>query len=160
MTRSSKIGRNAPCPCGSRKKYKKCCLPRDEAARIEAARIEAAQQQKPLHTNAPFSAPRVTLEEDDLDALSNSVVDMIEEGRLENAESRCQMLRERYPDTIDWLERLAMVYEAREDWAKAADYYHRAADFAESASGYEREFIEHLRQTANRIDTRAASPDH
>jgi preprotein translocase subunit SecA len=23
---SSKIGRNEPCPCGSGKKYKKCCL--------------------------------------------------------------------------------------------------------------------------------------
>jgi uncharacterized protein YecA (UPF0149 family) len=23
--RSEKIGRNAPCPCGSGKKYKKCC---------------------------------------------------------------------------------------------------------------------------------------
>ena len=28
----SKVGRNDPCPCGSNKKYKKCCLPRDEAA--------------------------------------------------------------------------------------------------------------------------------
>ena len=31
----AKIGRNAPCPCGSGKKYKKCCMgtPRDPAAR-------------------------------------------------------------------------------------------------------------------------------
>jgi hypothetical protein len=26
-----KLGRNNPCPCGSGKKYKKCCFPRDEA---------------------------------------------------------------------------------------------------------------------------------
>jgi preprotein translocase subunit SecA len=26
-----KIGRNDPCPCGSGKKYKKCCLPREES---------------------------------------------------------------------------------------------------------------------------------
>ena len=25
MTKSNKIGRNEPCPCGSGKKYKKCC---------------------------------------------------------------------------------------------------------------------------------------
>ena len=25
----SKVGRNAPCPCGSGKKYKKCCLDMD-----------------------------------------------------------------------------------------------------------------------------------
>lgn len=26
-----KIGRNEPCPCGSGKKYKKCCLDKDES---------------------------------------------------------------------------------------------------------------------------------
>lgn len=28
--KSQKVGRNAPCPCGSGKKYKKCCLGKDE----------------------------------------------------------------------------------------------------------------------------------
>lgn len=41
----TKIGRNAPCPCGSGRKYKKCCLAADEAAarreRAEAAAAEA-----------------------------------------------------------------------------------------------------------------------
>jgi len=27
-----KVGRNDPCPCGSGKKYKKCCLPKERAA--------------------------------------------------------------------------------------------------------------------------------
>jgi preprotein translocase subunit SecA len=27
-----KVGRNDPCPCGSGKKYKKCCLPKEESA--------------------------------------------------------------------------------------------------------------------------------
>ena len=31
-----KIGRNDPCPCGSGKKYKKCCMIKDES-QIEAA---------------------------------------------------------------------------------------------------------------------------
>ena len=30
---ASKTDRNAPCPCGSGKKYKKCCLPGHEEAR-------------------------------------------------------------------------------------------------------------------------------
>ena len=33
----SSIGRNDPCPCGSGKKYKKCCLVRDESAQSEEA---------------------------------------------------------------------------------------------------------------------------
>jgi len=33
-----KVGRNDPCPCGSGKKYKKCCLARDEAEEAERRR--------------------------------------------------------------------------------------------------------------------------
>jgi hypothetical protein len=39
--------RNAPCPCGSGKKYKKCCLPRDEAAaRAQAAAARSAEMEE------------------------------------------------------------------------------------------------------------------
>lgn len=42
------IGRNAPCPCGSGKKYKKCCLANDEAAaRVTAlAAARAAEEER------------------------------------------------------------------------------------------------------------------
>lgn len=36
--RAAKIGRNEPCPCGSGKKYKKCCLAEHSAARAEEAK--------------------------------------------------------------------------------------------------------------------------
>jgi hypothetical protein len=39
----TKTGRNDPCPCGSGKKYKKCCLSNDEqAARAAYAAASAA----------------------------------------------------------------------------------------------------------------------
>ena len=45
------IGRNDPCPCGSGKKYKKCCLEKDEGknrkerekAALNAAKVAAAE---------------------------------------------------------------------------------------------------------------------
>lgn len=37
------VGRNDPCPCGSGKKYKKCCLPQHEAARKMVPEKKAAQ---------------------------------------------------------------------------------------------------------------------
>ena len=37
-----KIGRNERCPCGSGRKYKKCCLWKDSA---DSEKIEAAVQQ-------------------------------------------------------------------------------------------------------------------
>jgi hypothetical protein len=39
-----KVGRNDPCPCGSGKKYKKCCLAKDEAAARQDYAQRAATQ--------------------------------------------------------------------------------------------------------------------
>ncbi|MDT8324176.1 MAG: SEC-C metal-binding domain-containing protein, partial [Bacteroidota bacterium] len=33
---ANSVGRNDPCPCGSGKKYKKCCLAKDAAAQAQA----------------------------------------------------------------------------------------------------------------------------
>ncbi|MGG1552992.1 SEC-C metal-binding domain-containing protein [Paenibacillus ferrarius] len=41
MSQLVKVGRNDPCPCGSGTKYKKCCLPADEAGNV--VRIGAQQ---------------------------------------------------------------------------------------------------------------------
>ena len=35
LVKREKVGRNDPCPCGSGKKYKKCCLNKDEARKSE-----------------------------------------------------------------------------------------------------------------------------
>ena len=32
---AKKVGPNDPCPCGSGKKYKKCCMQKDKADRME-----------------------------------------------------------------------------------------------------------------------------
>lgn len=46
----AKTGRNEPCPCGSGKKYKNCCLAKDEARshdeQVEPAPEPEAEQQK------------------------------------------------------------------------------------------------------------------
>jgi len=133
----AKIGRNAPCPCDSGKKYKKCCLP--------------------LHT---MSSPQqdtstgyLIASADDLDNLSNSVVDLIKERRLEEAEKVCRELLSRYPDQIDGIDRLAEVYEARGNNKKAAQYYRKAATFAKSNSGFDQEAIDWYLSKANRLES-------
>jgi hypothetical protein len=55
-----KIGRNAPCPCGSGRKYKKCCLPRDEEqARSAAAATTPARPVQSSPHPAPPPDPRI-----------------------------------------------------------------------------------------------------
>src|SRR5262249_15074347 len=48
--RAMKVGRNDPCPCGSGKKYKKCCLPKDQAT---SATQPAAVLPPPAMTRSP-----------------------------------------------------------------------------------------------------------
>ena len=45
----AKIGRNEPCPCGSGKKYKQCCLAKDEVARSAPTVAAQAADHLPHH---------------------------------------------------------------------------------------------------------------
>jgi tetratricopeptide (TPR) repeat protein len=125
----TKTGRNDPCPCGSGKKYKQCCLKKDEAAEHEA--LAAAAAAKPPRPIAPkiLVYPDFDDEEDDLDSASNAVVDLVHAGKLDEAEQGARDLLVRFPDVHDGYDRLAMVYEARGDNKQAADYYRKAIAF-------------------------------
>ena len=118
----AKIGRNDLCPCGSGKKYKKCCLASDEAAARAARAAEMAAMPAP-------SLASYVQEHDELDELteaSNAVVDMVQAGDLDAAEQAAHELLARFPDVHDGHDRLGMVYEARGDHRQAADCYRRA----------------------------------
>lgn len=107
----AKIGRNDPCPCGSGKKYKKCC--------IDAAPLTAALPPE----------PHWIIEDDGLDDLSNSVIDLINQRRFDDALAACRRLLEDYPDVVDGFERAAMVFAAMGNHERAADFYRQALDF-------------------------------
>jgi tetratricopeptide (TPR) repeat protein len=138
----AKIERNAPCPCGSGKKYKKCCLPLVDQADKGRARLLAE----------PVTLEAFDDELDHLDALSNHVVDLVNAGQLDEAELACLELRRHFPEQIDWIERQALVYEARGLNKKAAEWYRKAAIFASTQDGFDDEAISHFRQMADRLD--------
>ena len=120
--------RNDPCPCGSGKKYKKCCLEKDQASeRAERTRVAAkraaAEQAQIKATGEAFEASQA------LDAASNAVLYLVRAGQLDEAERAARQLLERYPEVLDGYERLAMVYEARGDHSTAAEYYRLCVEF-------------------------------
>jgi tetratricopeptide (TPR) repeat protein len=115
----AKPSRNGPCPCGSGNKYKKCCLANDEAAERRAA-----DEQRRLVETAVW-------EDDGLDDLSNSVLDLIKARRFDDALAACKRLLDEWPEVVDGLERSAMVYKAMGKPDQALDYYRRALAFTE-----------------------------
>ena len=150
----AQLGRNAHCHCGSGKKYKKCCLAKDEAAA------------PPKPAPAPHDATcagcgrpgHVVDEFDDLDDLSNSVPALVRSGRLEEAEAVCRTLKEKYPDQIDYLERGAMVAEARGDRKAAADLYRQCVVFIDHHDGFDDELRESMIEDIARLDPREPVP--
>jgi tetratricopeptide (TPR) repeat protein len=66
---------------------------------------------------------------DELERLSNGALDLIESGRLDEAERTCLELERRFPDTIDWLERTAALHEARGEVSRAIEHFRRCIDF-------------------------------
>jgi tetratricopeptide (TPR) repeat protein len=132
----TKTGRNDPCHCGSGKKYKRCCLDKDEATgRATRAAVEAA---KP----PPQAAWGPLLDEsDELTNASNGVIALIRAGKIDEAEEAARDLLVRYPEVHDGYDRLGMVYEARGDHKQAAHCYRQVIDFVRAhPDQYEPEF--------------------
>ncbi len=122
-----KIGRNAHCPCGSGKKYKKCCL------------------------NASKPSAGSTFVYTDLDDLSNQVPELIKQKKYAEAEEVCQKLLEQFPDQIDGLHRSAELFEAMADYEKAITFYNQTANFAEQADGFEQKTVEYFKNKAEQL---------
>lgn len=122
-----KPGRNEPCPCGSGKKYKKCCL------------------------HAPKPSVGGTFIYTDLDDLSNQIPELIRLKKYDEAEEVCRKLLQDYPEQIDGLHRSAELFEAMGDYDKAATFYNLTAEFAEQADGFEQKAVEHFRNKVEQL---------
>lgn len=151
----AKTGRNDPCPCGSGKKYKHCCLEKDQAAEhAKFARAAAAA--------AAATAARQREREDRLKALdeareladaSNAVIKLIDAGKLDEAEAAARELLVRYPDVHDGYDRLGMVCEARGQKKQAADYYRQVIEFARAhPDQYDPEFATTFHNLVAKLD--------
>jgi tetratricopeptide (TPR) repeat protein len=148
----AKPGRNDPCPCGSGKKYKRCCLAKDE----EAERALAPAHPSPQSDGVAQRIATATADDDyvELIALSNAAVDLVHEGRLEQAERYARDLIERFPYVHDGWDRLGMVYEARGDHQMAIDCYRKVIDFIRAhPDDYDADFEATFHRLIERLTT-------
>ena len=145
-------GRNDPCPCGSGKKYKRCCLDRDQAA--EFAPLIAKRTQLEAERRARAEELRATLEEAaQLDDASNAVVHLIDAGRLDEAEHAARALLVDYPEVHDGHDRLGMIYEARGLHREAAESYRKVVDLMRThPADYDPEMQTHYLERIAKLD--------
>jgi tetratricopeptide (TPR) repeat protein len=134
----AKPGRNDRCPCGSGKKYKACCLTRDEAAEQERraaeqagreARAEARRLEQRKARDAIVASFAGSPDDgDDLQETVDAALRFIDEGKLEEIETAARHLIERYPDIPDGWEFLGHVHEKRGENREALACYRRVVE--------------------------------
>ncbi len=130
---------------------------------------DAAQRSRSATLAAPQPVPSADAlvtdpigDDDLLDELSNSVLDLIKEKRYIEALAVCDRLRTEYPHTIDWLDRSAMVLEARGDLTPAVAFYRRALAFTEQPDHldyFDDEGREYFRQKIVQLEARIPAAD-
>ena len=164
-----KTGRNDPCPCGSGKKYKHCCLETDRAAELAPAiaqrvalQAQKANQAAPRKDDqAELPESQTTLQEAQaLDAASNAVVDLVHAGRLDEAEQAARELLVRYPEVHDGYDRLGMVHEARGQFREAADCYRKVIEFTRAnPEDYEAGFVDSFLELIVKLEASVAAAE-
>ena len=95
-----------------------------------------------------------------LDAASNSVIDLVHAGRLDEAEQAAQELLVRYPEVHDGYDRLGMVHEARGQLREAANCYRKVIDFAlANPEHYDPEFVASFLDLIAKLEASAAEAE-
>ena len=149
-----KTPRNEPCPCGSGKKYKKCCLVQDESM-VAEKRSEQAE----AHRRWREDMEQVDLRIEELIDLSNKANDLIRAEQWSEAEVACRQLQEQFPDEIDGDHRFYEYYKARGDFREAKKHAQATLAMVESHEGFDPQFPEEIKEDIAAFDERIQA-DH
>jgi predicted Zn-dependent protease len=117
----AKIGRNDPCPCGSGKKYKRCCLA--ALANPEPTRAAVGLADSPERDHDLCDCCLEALNE-----RADRALDLILDGHLDEAEAMAHDLMRDFPKEVEGVDLLSMVSEARGQQQRAAELLRHAID--------------------------------
>jgi tetratricopeptide (TPR) repeat protein len=153
----AKIGRNDLCPCGSGKKYKRCCMVRDEAATRET--LAAANAAATTATAAGQHDPHLCHDcNERLDAAANAVLALIDARKFDAAEQAAHEVLARFPAVHDGYECLGRLYQAKGDHHHAAECYRKVIAFARNEPHfYDPHFIDHFQDLIDRLEPQATA---
>jgi hypothetical protein len=130
----AQIGRNASCPCGSGKKYKKCCLA--GAGSAQADELEHHYRQRIAKAAALIEAlieivERLAFKNDLLEKVWDCVGELVRQRRVDEAVMLCEQVLAFCDEETDAFERSMMRYRALGKYVLAENFYQSAAEIAE-----------------------------
>lgn len=144
----AKIGRNDPCPCGSGKKHKRCCLLASAASAVEMAAGPEARSPRPFHELCDCCIER-------LDERADEVLDVLLAGRVDDAEALCHAFLRDFPGQAEGLDLLSMIFEERGHRERALELLRQASDIAHANDDYDAETRSLMRLRIRELELRA-----
>lgn len=125
-----KVSRNDPCPCGSGRKYKVCCLQKDEAQR------SAERQASNAALAADVEGFRALFgRHEEIEGASATVWALIEARKFVEAEAAALEHIERFPETPSGYDLMSLLCEARGEPKAAAQWCRKVIEFMRAHPG-------------------------
>lgn len=157
----AKIGRNDRCPCGSGKKYKHCCMARDQAAERERLAAERDPHAASLADPEARHDPRLCRAcNEELETAVNVAFTQVDAGEFAEAEHTANEILARYPDLPDGYECLGQLHRVRGDNDQAVACYRQVIACARTEPYfYNAEFIDRFQNLIDQLEPRADAAD-
>lgn len=135
---TKRVGRNDPCPCGSGKKYKKCCLSKQEEARknLPQEKLQEKEEQARL---------REKLEKE-----VKKGFDLIFSRDFGKAQRLAERMLESYPEDDRFHDMLITAYMATGDYDQAFHHCRRRWQVAQEEKEFYQENAYHRREGLDR----------
>jgi TolA-binding protein len=119
-----KISRNDPCSCGSGRKYKHCCLEKDEASR------RAEREASNAALAAEVQASRTVVDRFKAsEQASTAAWALVQAGQFAEAEVAALDYIERFPETPVGYDLMSLLCEARGEPKAAAQWCRKVIEF-------------------------------
>jgi tetratricopeptide (TPR) repeat protein len=123
-----KPGRNDPCLCGSGKKYKNCCLAKDEASQ------RAERQASNAALNAEVQRSYEEFEElmdrgERSDRVASAIWELIQMKQFVHAEQATHKYIDHFTESPIGYDLMAYICEARGEFLSAAQWLHKVIEF-------------------------------
>jgi len=151
----AKIGRNDLCLCGSGKKYKRCCMARDEAVAREEFAAAASQAAATAAQHDPHLCDDCN---EQLDSAANAALALIDAGKYDEAEQAAHDVLTRFPAVHDGYECLGRLHQAKGDNQQAAECYRKVIEFARAEPHfYDPHFIDHFQDLIDSLETQVTT---
>lgn len=139
----AKIGRNDTCPCGSGKKYKRCCLEAPVAMELAATTADA-----PTEAHQELCPCCV----DELNERADQVVDELLAGRVDEAEALCHDFLRDFPGEAEGIDLLSMICEQRGQRERALELLRQASAIAHAKPDYDAETRSLMRERIRELE--------